>query len=86
MTITKKITSLFTLTLFFVTAVFAQPEKDISDKEIQQFASALQEVASINQETQQKMITTVEEEGLAVQRFNEILQSQQNPNKDPELK
>lgn len=86
MTLTKKITTLFAITLFFASGVFAQPKKEISDKEIEQFASAVQEVAAINQQTQQKMVNTVEEEGLAVQRFNEIIQSQQDPNKETELK
>ena len=86
MSFTKKITSLLLLNLFFVFGVFAQSEKEISDKEIEKFAFAIQEVATINQQTQQKMMTTVEEEGLAVQRFNEILQSQGDPNTDAELK
>ena len=86
MTITKKITTLLALTLFFASGVIAQTEKEVSDKEIKQFASAIQEVAVINQQIQQKMVNTVEEEGLAVQRFNEIIQSQQDPNKETELK
>src|SRR6056297_3465175 len=86
MTITKKITSLLALTLLFVSGIFAQAEKEISDKEIEKFASAIQEVAVINQQTQQKMITTVQEKGIEVQRFNEIIQAQQDPNKEIELK
>ncbi len=90
MTLTKKITSLLLLfALFFGSSVFAQPEKQpekkVSDQEIKKFASAVQEVEVVNQKTQQKMVATVEEEGLDVQRFNEILQSQQGQDQEADV-
>ncbi|MFW5877875.1 MAG: DUF4168 domain-containing protein [bacterium] len=86
MEFTKKITSILVIILFFVPGVFAQAEQEISDKEMKQFATIIQEVAAINQQTQQKMISTLEEEGFEVQRFNEIIQAQQDPTKEIELK
>ncbi|MEX0966057.1 MAG: DUF4168 domain-containing protein [Bacteroidia bacterium] len=83
----KKITSLLMIILFGATAGFAQTEtqKEVSEKEIEQFAAAFQEVQSVNQEAQQKMVGAVEEQGFDVQRYNEIQQAQQNPEAEIEL-
>ncbi|MEX0980535.1 MAG: DUF4168 domain-containing protein [Bacteroidales bacterium] len=60
-----------------------QPQSEpVSDAEVKQFASAFGEIQQINEKTQQKMVSTVENEGIQVDRFNEIVQSQQNPNQD----
>ncbi len=83
MTYSKKITVLSLVGMFILgTAVLAQPTQQaekVSDREIGQFASSLQEVQQINQQAQEKMVKAVEDEGLEVQRFNEIQQSQQAP-------
>ncbi len=80
----KKITSLLLFTLIGVMTAFAQSEqqKEVSGEELKQFASAFQQVQTVNQQAQQKMVSTVEEEGLEVQRYNEIQQAQQDPNQE----
>ncbi len=57
----------------------AMEVKDVSDEELQRFMTASQEVQAFSQQIQQQMIATVEKQGLDVQRFSEIRQSQQNP-------
>jgi hypothetical protein len=64
---------------------------EISDEELQQFGSVVQYAQLVTQQAQQKMVSTVQQSGLEVQRFNEILQAQRNPNEqvnatDDELK
>jgi hypothetical protein len=62
-----------------------QPQQqggEISDEELQQFVSASQHLQVINQQAQQKMVASVEQGGLDVERFNEIQQAQQDPNQE----
>ncbi|MEX0985987.1 MAG: DUF4168 domain-containing protein [Bacteroidales bacterium] len=56
--------------------------EDVSDDELQQFVSVVGQVQMINQETQQQMIGAVQDGGLDVERFNEIMQSQQDPSQE----
>ncbi len=51
---------------------------EISDEELKQFMTATQHIQSINQETQRTMANVVRQEGLEIQRFNEIQQAQLN--------
>lgn len=55
-----------------------QTETNFDDQELQQFASAAGKVMVLQQETEQKMIQAIEEENLELEKFNQILQSQQN--------
>ncbi|MCA1746251.1 MAG: DUF4168 domain-containing protein, partial [Bacteroidales bacterium] len=59
-----------------------QQTSEVSNEEVKQFASSLQKAQQVNQESQQKMVGAIENEGLDVQRFNEIQQAQQDPNQD----
>lgn len=61
----------------------AGPElrEDYSDAELKSFVNANKKVADIQQETEQKIIGQIEEKGLTVDRFNEILAGQQDPAK-----
>jgi len=59
-----------------------QQEIDVSDGEIDQFASVFVELQSMNQEIQQEMMGAVKDEGIEVQRFNQIMQAQQDPNQE----
>lgn len=80
--------SVFAFTLFFGVSSFAQTQmempsnqekseqNDIPKKELKQFASALVKVQEVNQKTQAKMIKAVETEGMTVERYNEVLQAQ----------
>lgn len=61
-----------------------QQDIDVSDGEIDQFASVFVELQSMNQEIQQEMMGAVEDEGIEVQRFNQIMQAQQDPNQEVE--
>lgn len=78
----KKITTLVLTVLFCGTTAFAQTEEKVSDKELNQFASAVKEIQEINQKTQMSMIGAVEAEDLAVERFNEIFAARQDPNQE----
>lgn len=55
-----------------------ETDQNFSDNELKQFAHAAGKVVVIQQETEQKMIKVIEEENLEVQKFNEILEAQQN--------
>ncbi len=83
----KKLTSLFLTLLVSSTFVFAQTpqapqDTEVSDKEIKTFASAFQQVQALDQKAQQDMVKAVQDEGLSVQRFNEMLQSEEDPNQE----
>jgi hypothetical protein len=84
----KKTSSLVIIFLFGITGVFAQfPQQpaqptEISDTELMQFASAYTTVQSIQEQLQNKMVAAVQNEGLDVQKFNEILNAQQDPDKE----
>lgn len=57
-----------------------QINEDFSEGELKQFIEANKVVADIQMTTQEKMATAIEEEGLDINKFNEILTSHQNPN------
>ena len=79
----KKINGfLLTLTLFGSLTIFAQnphlPQQptqqqvEVSDAELEKFATAFQQVRVITMEAQQEMAGVVANEGMEIQRFNEI--------------
>ncbi len=70
------------LILCFTTSIFMAQNQEISDKELKKFADAYQEVQMANQNSQQEMIKAVEDSDLTVEKFNEINQAEQNPNKE----
>lgn len=91
---TKKIAGfILTLALFGSTAAMAQttpfpqqnpqePQEikiEVSDAELEKFANAFQHVRAITMEAQQKMTQVVQNEGLEIQRFNEIHSAFLNP-------
>jgi hypothetical protein len=88
MILLKKMNSLVIIFLFGVTGIFAQfPQQpaqstEVSDTELKQFASAYTTIQSIQEQLQNKMAFAVQNEGLDVQKFNEILNAQQDPNKE----
>lgn len=71
------------------TAVFAQqlpPQQqqqqqtvEVSDAELEKFVAALQQIQVVSQQAQQEMMQVVENEGMEIQRFNEIHQAAMNP-------
>ncbi|HKK49498.1 MAG TPA: DUF4168 domain-containing protein [Alkalispirochaeta sp.] len=59
----------------------SQPANAATDAENQEFEQLMADIQSIQQESNAAMVEAVEEEGLQVQRFNEIAQAvQQNQN------
>ena len=56
--------------------------EDYSEDELKQFVDANKEATKVQQKTQQEMISVIEEEGLDVQTFNEIMTSQQDPQQE----
>ena len=90
MLLSKKLYGLFLILLMGVSVVFAQvpqqmPQQqttEVSDGEMKQFAMAFVEIQNIEQKVQPEMIQAVEEEGIEVQRFNEIMNARQDPNQE----
>lgn len=61
--------------------LYAQDEnKNVSDEDLETFVVIYKEVQTENQKVQQKMVGTIQEEGLDVNRYNEINQASANPN------
>jgi len=77
----KRTASLLLLFTIGTLGAFAQTNtnKDISDGEIKQFVEAVQGIQAVEMSAQQKMMGEVAKEDMEVERFNEILQSMQNP-------
>lgn len=77
----------FVLGFFLVAgSVFAQGQQmqpqqpdSISDEELESFAHVTNEVQKINQESQKKVQSMLEDKDMDMQRFQVIMQSQQNP-------
>jgi uncharacterized protein (DUF885 family) len=90
MLLSKKLYGLFFIFLMGISTIFAQvPQQlprqqttDVSDSEIEQFALAFVEIQNIEQKIQPEMVQIVEKEGIEVQRFNEIMNAQQDPNQE----
>ncbi len=82
------------LTVIGSTAAFAQtpqlPQQqqqqkvEVSDAELNKFANAFQGIRMVNQEAQEEMTQVIQEEGMEIQRFNEIYQASVNPQMEVE--
>ncbi len=81
MNLLKRTASLFLLFAVGTFGAFAQPNTntEVTDSEIKQFVEAVQGVQAVEMNAQQKMMAEVAKEDMEVDRFNEILQSMQNP-------
>src|SRR5690554_2935409 len=75
-----KIKGLFLFVAIVGSVGLTAQENKISDDELNKFAEAYINVQMQNQESQQKMMVAIEEEGLKVDRFSEIQESTMNPN------
>jgi len=77
---------LFSIALF-IGSVSAQeqPQQDISDADLKMFAAAFQEVQAVNQQLQNKMVGAIKEQGLDIQKFNEIQQASQSEGENSEV-
>jgi endonuclease III len=79
----KHLTVLMSVFFLAISTGFSQQtEADISDAELQQFADAYTAVQEVNNATQQKMVKSIEDAGMEVERYTEIQQAQQAPDQD----
>ncbi len=62
----------------------AMAQGSVKDKELNQFVSALKQIQSISQQSQQKMVQAIAEEDLSIDKFNNIRQAEMDPNKEVE--
>ena len=60
----------------------SQEKIEVSDAELGKFADAFKQIQVMSQQANQKMAKTVSDEGLEVQRFNEIHKASLDPNKE----
>lgn len=62
----------------------ATPElrEDFTKTELESFLKANKKVMTIQAESQKKMAKAIQEEGLSVDRFNQIIAARQNPKKE----
>ena len=81
--VTKLSLILFSLTLF-TSPVMAQ-ESEISDADMELFATAFQDVQAVNQQIQNKMVGAIQKEGLDIQTFNKIQQASQSEEAETEI-
>ncbi len=58
--------------------------EDFSDGELNSFVKANEKIMAIQVEGEQVMIKVIEDEGLTVDRFNEILEQQRDPHRGSE--
>lgn len=58
---------------------------DFSPTELESFVKANEKVTEVQKETEEKIIQKIEEEGLTVERFNQILESRRNPDSEEEV-
>jgi len=80
----KKVYAFLIFALIAATAVKAQApaQQDVSDDELKQFASVYKQIQSINQEVQQDMFEAIQEQGIDIQRFNELFQASMVPGQE----
>ena len=79
----KRMTFLLSIILLSSVSLTAQTNsKEVSDSELASFAEVFQEVQSISQESQNKMVKRIQDEGLHLQRYNAIARAQQSGDKD----
>ncbi|MCC5899866.1 MAG: DUF4168 domain-containing protein [Phormidium sp. BM_Day4_Bin.17] len=55
------------------------PQMDVSEADLERFAIAIQQIQAIERQAQAQMVEVIEAQGLTIERFNEIAQSQQDP-------
>lgn len=87
MNILKRVKALILSLIICSTAVAAQnmpmpqiaPVDSVSDSELEQFVIIAQELQGIRMELDSMVVAKLEEEGMSTARFQEIMQSKQNP-------
>ena len=87
MNILKRVKALILSLIICSTAVAAQnmpmpqitPADSVSDSELEQFVIIAQELQGLRMELDSMVVAKLEEEGMSTARFQEIMQSKQNP-------
>lgn len=85
MFIGKRVVSICVFLFFGLTVGLAQGQpavNEISEAEVEQFATALQDIQMISQGVQQDMVQAVEDADLTVEKFTAMQQAQQNPEQE----
>ncbi|MBA6152488.1 DUF4168 domain-containing protein [Gelidibacter maritimus] len=77
-----KVKSLFLFAALIGSLTLSAQEQNVSDSDLNQFADAYIKVQMQNQVAQQEMMTIIENEGLAVERFSAIQEAAIDPNKE----
>lgn len=67
-----------------VTVPSTQIRADFSDDELRSFVKANEKVTAIQMEGEQNMVKAIEDEGLTVDRFHELLEHQRDPQRGNE--
>lgn len=62
----------------------AQENVEVSDAELGKIANAFKGIQQVNVQAQQEMVKTVEESGFEMERFNELYEASQSPDKEVE--
>ncbi|TVQ96091.1 MAG: DUF4168 domain-containing protein [Spirochaetaceae bacterium] len=86
----KKFLCIGVVLLIAATAVYAQDFSspslsgpiEVSDGELRQFVTALQDVEAVQQVVQSEMIAALDDHEISVERFNELYQAQHDPSFD----
>ena len=84
MAFVKKV-SLFLFSLVFISSSLIAQDSEVSDADMKLFASAFQQVQAVNQQVQNKMVGAIQEEGLDIQKFNEIQQASQAEGEESDI-
>lgn len=56
--------------------------EDFSQNELESFVKVNEKILRIQEESEQKMLQAIETEGMSLERFTEILESQRNPERE----
>jgi len=62
----------------------AQEKVEVSDAELGKIANAFKGIQKVNAQAQQEMVKIVEESGFELERFNELYEASQSPDKNVE--
>lgn len=86
----RKVTFLLSIILLSSVSIIAQTNskevsKKVSDSELASFAEVFKEVQEISQESQNKMVKIIKDEGFDLKRYNAIARAQQNDDQDLEV-
>ena len=60
-------------------------KEDYSENELKEFVNANKVATQVQQESQDKMIEVIEDEGLDINTFNQIMTAQQDPQQDADI-